>query len=139
MSDLIQYYPHLIGMAWYNNLKRKSVIHLTSESFVDIEEREILEFKLKNVLRVYNRCKRKKIEFDVEEALKELVWSGWNDEPYRELANRVKEKGKKATIDGIHLRMHERYRQELVNEMIENGVNPADYGYERFVVNNETR
>ena len=135
MSDLIQYYPHLIGMSWHNNLKGKSVIHLTSESFVDIEERELLEYKLKNVLRVYNRCKRKKIEFNVEEALKELVWSGWNDESYRELANRVKENGKKATIDGIHLRMHDYYRQELVNEMLKNGINPADVGnnYQRFI------
>lgn len=135
MEDLIPYYPHLISMAWYNNLKGKSVIHLTSESYVDIEERDILEFRLKCLLKIYNRCKRKKIEFNVDEAIKDITLNGWNEEPYRELANRVKEKGKKATIDGIHLKMHDYYRQELVNEMLKNGINPADIGnnYQRFI------
>lgn len=133
-SDLIPYYPYLVGCAYYNNNERKSVICLSSESFVDREERESLEFRLKHLLRIYNRCKRKKVEFDVEEALKEIVWNGWNEEPYRELANRVKEKGKKASIEGIHLKMHEYYRQKLVEEMLKYGLNPADYGnYERFI------
>lgn len=134
MEDLIPYYPYLIGCAYYNNTERKSIIHLSSESFVDREERDILEYELKHLLRIYNRCKRKKIEFDVEESLKEIVWNGWNEEPYRELANRVKEKGKKATIEDIHLKMHEYYRRELVEEMLNNGLNPADYGnYVRFI------
>lgn len=136
MSDLIPYYPHIIGLGCYNNIERKSEIHLSSESFVDFEERNILEFYLKGLLRIYNRCKRKKIEFNVEDAIKELCWSDWNKPQITELANRVKEKGKKATIDGIHLTMHEYYRQELVDEMLKNGLNPADYGYERFVKGN---
>lgn len=137
MSDMIPYYPHLVSSACFDNKERKSVIHLSSESFVDREEREVLEWRLKDLLRIYNRCKRKKIEFNVDEAVKEITWNGWNEKAHRELANRVKEKGKKATIEGIHLRMHERYRQELVDEMLRNGLNPADYGYERFVKENE--
>lgn len=134
MEDLIPYYPYIIGSAYFNNAERKSVIHLTSESWVDIEERDILEFRLKDLLRIYNSCKRKKIEFDVKEALKKIVWGGWNEEPYKELANRIKENGKKATIDGIHLKMHEHYRQDLVDEMIKNGLNPLEYGdYTRFI------
>lgn len=137
MKDLIPYYPHIIGFAACDNTdSHKSVVCLSSESFVDREEREILEWKLKNILRIYNRCKRKKIEFDIDEVIKEICWNGWNEEVYRELAERVKERGKKATIDGIHLRMHEKYRQDLVNEMLKNGLNPCDYGYERFVKNN---
>ena len=135
IKDLIPLYPHLIVFSGCDNTdSRNSVVCLTRESFVDSEERESLKFRLKEILKIYNRCKRKKIEFDVEEALKEVVWNGWNEEPYRELANRVKLYGKKATIDGIHLRMHERYRQELVNEMLKHGLNPCDYGdYGRFV------
>ena len=133
MSDLIPYYPYLIAIACYDNVERKSVIRLSSESFVDREERECLEWRLKDLIRIYNRCKRKKIEFDVEDAVKQITWNGWNEEPHRELANRVKENGKKATINGIHLKMHERYRKELVDEMLKNGLNPADYGYERFI------
>lgn len=133
MEDLIPFYPHIIGSASYNNVERKAIIHLSSESWVDYEERDSLEFKLKKLLTIYNRCKRKKIEFNVDEAVKEVTWNGWNEEPYRELANRVKENGKKATIDGIHLKMHEHYRKELVEEMFRNNLNPADYGYGRFV------
>lgn len=132
-KDLIPYYPYLIGTTYYDNAERKSVIRLSSESFVDREERESLEWRLKELIRIYNRCKRKKIEFNVEDAVKQVTWNGWNEEAHRELANRVKDSGKKATVDGIHLKMHEYYRKELVDEMIQNGLNPADYGYGRFM------
>lgn len=135
IKDLIPYYPHLVSFAGVDNTNSKnSIVCLSSESYVDREERESLEWRLKDLLRIYNRCKRKKIEFDVKEALDDIFWSDWNKEPYRELANRVKEKGKKASIEGIHLKMHEHYRQELVNEMLKHGLNPADYGnYDRFI------
>lgn len=139
-KDLIPYYAHLVSSAYFNNEERKSTIHLTSQSWVDYEEADILEFRLKLLLRIYNRCKRKKIDFDIDEAVKEITWSNWNEEPYKELAKRVKEHGKKATIDGIHLKMHERYRQELVDTMIENGLNPMLYGnYERFIKKEEVK
>ena len=138
IEDLIPLYPHLISFAGIDNTDSKnSVVCLSSESFVDREEREILEFRLKEILRIYNRCKRKKVEFNVEEVLKEVVWNGWNEEPYRELVNRVKEKGKKASIEGIHLKMHEIYRRELVEEMLKHNINPCEYGYERFVKTGE--
>lgn len=132
-KDLIPYYAHLIGCAFFDNKDKKSVIHLSSESSVDREERESLEFKLKRIFTIYNRCKRKKVEFDVDKVVEEVSWNGWDDDIYREIANRVKENGKKATIDGIHLKIHEYYRRELVKEMIMNGLNPAEYGYERFL------
>lgn len=133
MSDLIIYYPHLIGCAFYNNDERKSEIHISSESYVDIEEREILGFYLKRILRIYNRCKRKKTEFDVEETIKVISWNDHNRDAIEELVNRVNTYGKKATIDNIHINSHEYYRKELVTTMIENGLNPKDFmGYARF-------
>lgn len=132
-KDLIPYYPHLISVACYDNAERKSIIHITSESFVDYEERDTLNYYLKRILTIYNRCKRKKTEFNVDEVVKEICWMDWNKEAITELANRVKAKGKKATVDGVHLTMHERYRRELVDEMIKNDIDPAEYGYSRFV------
>lgn len=132
LSDLIPYYPYIISSAYYNNTERKSVICLSSESFVDKEERKLLEFDLKQVLKIYNRCKRKKTEFNVEDVVEKFCWSDFNKDTITELANRVKENGKKATIVGLHLSMHEHYRQILVNEMLKNGLNITDYGYERF-------
>lgn len=134
MEDTIPYYPYIIGSAWFDNAERKAVIHLSSESFIDSEERKFLESELKNILKIYNRCKRNKIEFNVDDVVKKVTWNGWNEEAYRELANRAKEKGKKATIDGIHLRMYEYYRKLLVDEMLKYDLNPCNYGdYERFV------
>lgn len=134
IRDLIPYYPYLVRFAvCYEEKTRNSVVCLSAESFVDREERESLEFKLKRLLTIYNRCKRKKIEFNIDEAVKESAWDEYDEEIYRILAERVKEKGKKATIDGVHLKMHERYRKELVDEMKRKGLNPADYGYERFI------
>lgn len=133
MKDLIPYYPYIIGSAWFDNVEGKSVIHLPSESWVDYEEKDNLTFYLKHLIRIYNRCKRKKIEFNVEEAIKEVRCGNWNKDIITELAHRVKDSGKKATIDGLHLKMHEYYRRELVDEMLKNGLNPADYGYDRFV------
>ena len=139
IKDLIPFYPYTIAFAGCDNTdSRNSVVCLSSESHVDREERENLEFRLKELLRIYNRCKRKKIEFNVEEAVKEITWNGWNEEPYTELAKRIKEQGKKASIDGIHLTMHEHYRKELVDEMIKNGLNPCQYGdYKRFINENQ--
>lgn len=139
MSDLIPYYPHIIWSAYYNNVERKSVMHITSESYVDREEREHLEFYLKQLIKIYNRCKKNKVEFNVDEAVKEVCWMDWNKEAITELANRVKEKGTKATIEDVHLTMHELYRKLLVEEMLRNCVNLADIGnnYKRFVNNDE--
>lgn len=136
IKDLIPYYPHLISMACCGNTdSHNSIVFLSCESFVDEEERDTLEFYLKNLLRVYMRCKRKKIEFNVEEAVNEVCWSGYNKEQITEIANRVKESGKKANTNGIRLPFYEEfYRKTLVDEMIKHGINPCEYGdYERFV------
>lgn len=118
IRDLVPLYPYLISMSYCDNTdSHNSVVILSSESFVDREEQEHLEYYLKDLLRVYNRCKRKKIEFNVEEAVKEVYWGKWYKDIMLELANRVKEKGKKASIDGIHLPTQEHYRQELTREI----------------------
>lgn len=131
-KDLIPYYPYIIGSSSHDNVTKKAVVYIGRESFVDREERERLEFYLRQVLKVYNRCKRKKVPFDKEMALKEASISNYNNETIREIVDRVAINGKKASVDGIHLQIHEYYRRELVDEMIKNGLNPADYGYERF-------
>lgn len=136
-KDIIPYYPYLISSAFFDNEKRKSVIHLSSESFIDKEEREQLEFYLKQVMKFYNRCKHKKIEFNIEDVIKEVCFKGWNKEQVIEIFNRIKRDSKNATIKGIHLNMYEYYRKVLVQEMLKNGLNPSEYGYGRFVKESE--
>lgn len=133
VRDLIPYYPHIISSAGFNNVDRTATIYISKDSYVDCSERRILESCLHDFTKIYNRCKRKKMDFAVNDAIKEVSWNNWNIEALTELANRVKERGKKATINGIHLIAHEQYRQELVDVMLKNGLNPADYGYGRFI------
>lgn len=137
-KDLIPYYPYIIAFAACNNKdSHNSIVVLSMESHVDCEEKEILEWYMRDLQKIYRRCKRKKIEFDVEEAVKEVSWHS-NIDVIRELAQRVKQYGKKATTEGIHLPFYEKYyRQELVDEMLKHGINPCEYGdYERFVRGN---
>lgn len=133
MSDLIPYYPYLISVGSYDNVERKSVIHLSNRSYVDIEERDYLEYLFGQVLRIYKRCKKKKIEFNKEDVIDELCYSAYNQNRYEELFDRISRDGIHANVDGMHITSAERYRKELVKEMIKNGLNPREYGYERFV------
>lgn len=133
-KDLIPYYPYIIGSAYFNNEEKSAVIHLSSESFVDMNERERLELYLKLALKEYNKCKRTKTEFVVENVVNNIIgFSDWNKKEVTELVKKVVWLGKNATIEGIHLRTQEHYRRKLVNEMIKNGLDPIEYGYGRFV------
>ena len=107
-ADLIPYYPHLISVGCGD------MLCLSSRSWVDIEEERLLEFYLKIVLRYYNRCKRKKEEFNIDNYLKD---SFFDEEIFRELAERVKEKKAKATYEGLHLKSHNYYREKLAQEI----------------------
>lgn len=129
MKDLIPYYPYVISMAVCS--EERSVVRLTSKSYVDCEEEDILNFYLKQVEKYEGKCKRKRIPFEVEDAVKVLGSICFGD-TIRILAERVKNEGKKATIEGIHLASHEFYRKELVKEMEKNGLDPRKYGYARF-------
>lgn len=134
MTDLIPYYPYLISLGVYDIVDRTDTVHLTSKSYIDLREQDSLDFILKQILRYYNSCKRKKIIFSVDGAVKKVfaISDKDRDTVATELANRVKINGKKASTDGLHLSIYDFYRKELAEEMVENGLNPADYGYERF-------
>lgn len=88
---------------------------------------------LNSLLTIYNRKNRNKTPFDIDSAIKESSWSTLNRCVLSELAERVGLYGERANTDGIHLDTKDHYRRVLVEEMISNGVNPADYGYERFL------
>lgn len=123
-KDLIPYYPHLITVSAYNKESNRSHICLSEDSFVDREEEEILTYTLQHLLRYYNRCKRKHIQYDVDEAIKNNLGGWFKPEYYKVLAERVGRLGKKATIEGIHTDLHQHDRQLLYEEMVKNGYSP---------------
>lgn len=129
INDLIPYYPYIISFSC------GSRVVLSRRSYVDMEEEDSLQFYLKWIIKEYNRCKRKKVSFNICKVVDEICNNDYNKEPITELAQRVKKHGKKATYEGVHLEMEEYYRKELVKIMLEHGMNPADYGYGRFVEN----
>lgn len=117
--DLIPYFPYIEVAGMHS--KDESVVVLSSRSFVDIEEEEILTNNLDSLKRYYKKCKRNKMKFIPEEALSHITVFYKNKDYKYELAKRVKELGLKATTERIHTDMHERYRKLLYKCMVENG------------------
>lgn len=110
--DLIPYYPYVPFMS---HGERGRVKYWISESFIDLEEHEMLECDLKNLIREYKKAKRKGTEFKPDER--------WYN---KDVIQRVREKGEKATIDGIHKPLHNHYRKALAEEMERNGYSDGD-------------
>ena len=73
---------------------------------------------MQQILRIQRRCKRKKVEFNVDEVFEEVCYPFYFHEEIKTLIERVKKHGKKATYDGIHLSSKNYYRDKLVEEMI---------------------
>lgn len=129
-KDCIPYYPFIISCAGFN--KDKSTIYLSDESWVDIEEKEWLNRWLAEILKEYDRCKRKKAPFDEEIVFEKLCFGlidlGFrrslysHDTELREIISRVAKYSKKATVKGIHLgTKNNLYREPLYEEMVKNG------------------
>lgn len=118
-EDLIPYYPFLVS-SMSSDKALGGTIHLASESYIDTEEREYLTWTLNDLIRIWKRCKRKKIPFNKEEALAQTTLFTPREHE-EEIADRVAKFGDKATIDGIHIKSHDRYRQDLYEEMVNNG------------------
>lgn len=128
-KDLIPYYPYLIAMSVWDNETKKGMIVLSEESFVDREEKETLTYTLQRLVRYYNKCKRKHIPYDPEQAVKESLGDWFNPPYYKVLAERVGEYGEKANINGVHTNTHHYYRDLLYKEMINNGYTPFKAWY----------
>ena len=110
--DLIPYYPYVPFMSTGCDGKYVAWI---SESFVDREEREMLESELEWLLKDYRRAKRNKTPFNPD--------SQWYN---KALIKRVAELGEKATIEGIHRPISNHYRRDLAEEMEKNGYEDID-------------
>lgn len=136
-KDLVPYYPYLvITMGAEKN--KGGIIHLSSESFIDREEQEQLGSMLQRVQKYWRKCKRNKVPFDKEEALRLCAYNMPPESYEGEIVDRVAELGNKATIDGIHDGYHDRMRNELYKLMLEYGWGEDEsyrwvYGWDRWL------
>ena len=133
-KDLVAYYPYIVSLMVHDG------IHLSKQSFIDSEEQENMQWRLDKLIKYYKKCKRKKIEFDKNEALKEICWINVDEpEPYEiELVDRVAEYGVNATIDNLHDSMHDMMRNEWYALMLDNGRDEDRayrwvYGWQRWL------
>lgn len=131
-KDLVPYFPYLVATSCGD--KESAVIRLTNESFVDSEERETLQWYLDDIKKEWRRCKRKKIEFNVDEVSDKI---GYDKEFIKILADEVARNGNKAEIPyNAHMPLRDYYRIELYKEMVKVGYSKFQsaewcFGWER--------
>lgn len=118
--DLIPYYPY--GIAMMTNNK----VWLSKESYIDSEERKVIQFKMDLAIRYYNRCRRKKTQFDLDECVKIIDFMGIDNQLATNIANRVAANGKNATIVDLHQPSFDRMRRDLYDDMIKVGWSEYD-------------
>lgn len=120
-KDLIPYYAYVPNSDSYDKVNKIAVLHLTHKSWVDIEEEESLSLSRKEILKIYNKCKKKNIPFNDDEVLNQIYHTKVDIETYKELIKRVEENGSKSNIKGLHLIRFKYLRDRLHSEMEING------------------
>lgn len=122
--DLAPYYPYIIIIG--GGKDTRSIVHFSKESFIDSEEKDHLGWRLQNIQKYYRKCKRNKIPYTVEEAVKQCCFFTSTDVDKR-IAEVVGEHGNKVTVEDlieeykIRLSTSEYYRERLLERMIELG------------------
>lgn len=119
-KDLVPYLPRCETIMCMNHDGQNTIV-LDSKPHWMWEEEERIEWIVKNVFRVYNRCKRKKTLFTLEDCIKENAFET-NKDIISEIYDRIVKSGKKATFTDIRLNFTNKiYRQPLIEEMINVG------------------
>lgn len=118
IKDIAKYYPYLTRITCFDKDDGYK-IYLASDSFIDEEEKEHLNWYIENVLKYWRKCKRKKKPFVVDECVEELKWM--REDLIQVIAERVAKDGDKAEFEDIHLPMHEYYRKRWFEELVRLG------------------
>ena len=120
-KDASLYYPYLEAIAAFNNHEGRNSIVLSSQSFIDSEERERVGWYVRDVMSYWRKCKKEKKAFDVEECVQAKGFFWTDTTMLRKVAEKVAKDGNKAEFDDIHTNMHEHYRREWFEEMVRVG------------------
>lgn len=117
-KEACKYYPYLVSIGSFNTKEGYNTVILSSESFIDSEEKDFIDWHVRDCLKFWRKCKRNKVVFNIDEYLS-TCWSPRSMDLV--IAERVAEKGEKATFDGIHNNMHEYFRRKWFEEMVRLG------------------
>ena len=118
-KDLIPYYPYLVSMGYHNKIK--DVVELCADSFIDEEERERIDLRLKEVIEYCEKYKNTLGEISKEQYIKSLGSLVKSDELYSQIIDEVNKYGDKAECKYVHDHGHEHYRREWFEHMVEEG------------------
>ena len=147
-KDLIPYYTHLISSACYNK-ESGNTIHLSRDSFINSEEREFLSWKIRDIISMFRKAKKEKIEVTLDYVKsqkyywgngEDFIWSALIDKiknnmdlikvhlpkDYRECSYFISEWLIPNYFYDIHDSMHNRYREEFIKFAHENGYRNFD-------------
>lgn len=114
-KDIMPFYPFVAGIM-YGESDGTRVFHIGRRSYVDEQEEEFVESAKRSIERYYKKCKRKRVEFTVEDF-----------HPYtdleRQMAEDVMRIGIKNVLmsDEYHTYMGDYYRKILYKDMIAAG------------------
>lgn len=142
-KDLIPYYTHLVASACYTK-ENGNTIHLSRDSFINSEEREFLSWKIRDIISMFRKAKKEKIEVTLDYVKsqkyywgngEDFIWSALIDKiknnmdlikvhlpkDYRECSYFISEWLIPNYFYDIHDSMHNRFREEFVKFAHENG------------------
>ena len=147
-KDLIPYYTHLVASACYNK-ESGNTIHLSRDSFINSEEREFLSWKIRDIISMFRKAKKEKIEVTLNYVKsqkyywgngEDFIWSALIDKiknnmdlikvhlpkDYRECSYFISEWLIPNYFYDIHDSMHNRYREEFIKFAHKNGYRNFD-------------
>ena len=147
-KDLIPYYTHLVASACYNK-ENGNIIRLSRDSFINSEEREFLSWKIRDIISMFRKAKKEKIEVTLDYVKsqkyywgngEDFIWSALIDKiknnmdlikvhlpkDYRECSYFISEWLIPNYFYDIHDSMHNRYREEFIKFAHENGYRNFD-------------
>lgn len=118
IKDIAKYYPYLEAIGIYDG-ETGYRIFLSSDSFIDQEEREHRNYMIEDVQKYWRKCKRKKEKFDPDKCAEELWWD--DKETLKEIATRITQDGNNAEFDDMHFPLWEHYRRRWFEELVRLG------------------
>lgn len=114
-KDMMPFYPFVAGVMCGESDGTR-VFHIGQRSYVDAQDEAIVEFVKRDVQRYYNKCKRKKMDFDLNYFTSSSYLA-------KEIAADVVRIGIKDVLssDEYHTKMSDYYRKQLYKDMVAAG------------------
>mgnify|MGYP007069954144 CR=1 FL=1 len=129
-KDALPYFPFIVGLMGSSD--EKTVIYLSSESYVDEHEREILDMEWLQMQRLYRKLAKKGIP------TVETLIAGSLSQDVQMAQAMIDMKGKGSRPDNLTLSYLDYYRENLYKDMIASGYDEDlsyrwAYGFKRWL------